>query len=204
MRSIVQSIFIRVLRAVSQTWRIRLVEEEMQEILSMPAIVLFWHDEMLPVWHIFAPKKTITHATALTSLSNDGSVLAELLRLLGYTVVRGSSSRGGSEALQEIVRATEQGMVLLTPDGPRGPRHVCKIGGIVAAHRTGVPLRLVRIRAEGWRLLRSWDHFLIPYPFARIEIVTSEAIIIPADASREEITRYCEKIQRQLEVLGEA
>lgn len=207
MRAFLQSVFVVLLRLLAWTWRIRLTnttKEMLKEILFIEQpIILFWHDEMLPLWRYFAPRHTQHYATALTSMSKDGDVLAELLSAWGYAVVRGSSSRGGNEALHDIVEATQNGAVLLTPDGPRGPRHKCKVGGIVAAHRTGKPLRLVRISTKGWRLMRSWDQFLIPYPFATIDIVISESLLISPTATREQISDYVQDVETRFSALLE-
>ncbi|MBK9184626.1 MAG: DUF374 domain-containing protein [Ignavibacteria bacterium] len=65
-------------------------------------------------------------SVALVSPSTDGAILADLLTDWGYTVVKGSSSRGGKEALQIMVEQAANSVVLITPDGPRGPAHVAK------------------------------------------------------------------------------
>lgn len=183
----------RLLRVLASTWRLK----PSGPVPSGPCVVAFWHDEMLPVWKLFAG----THATGLTSKSRDGGLLAALLQQWGYTVVRGSSSRHGREALEELVHHAEYGTVLVTPDGPRGPRHEFKPGAVVAAHRAGVPLYLCMVRAHGVRLNKSWDRFLVPLPFAAVDIVISFPISIPAEASREEISdiiHQCEELLNRI------
>lgn len=200
MRSILLPVFAFVMRLLCATWRFRERNAPSPMLLDQ-AIILFWHDEMLPVWHIMAPRRTQQPATALTSMSKDGDVLAYILAQWQYNVVRGSSSRGGSEALQEIIHAAEFGTVLLTPDGPRGPRHVCKAGGIVAAHRTRKPLILCRVQAHGWRLAKSWDRFLLPYPFAEIILTWSDAHRIPPETDGTDLALYIADIQDYMNTL---
>lgn len=181
------------LRCLAATWRIRVVGT----LPTSPAIVAFWHDEMLPVWKVFAR----SDAVGLTSKSRDGGLLAALLWKWRYTVVRGSSSRHGKEALEEVVRYANNHLVLITPDGPRGPRHEFKPGAVVAAHRAGVPLYLCMVQARGVRLKKSWDRFLVPLPFAAVRVAFSPPITVAAEATREEISaliRQCEHRLNQL------
>ena len=89
-------------------------------------------------------------------------------------MVYGSPSKGGSEALFDMLAALKEGRsVMLTVDGSRGPRHEMKPGAIVMARKAGVPLYLLRATGKGWRL-NSWDRFLIPFPFSRIEVRSEE------------------------------
>lgn len=181
------------IRLLASTWRIRFRGTEPQA----PAVLVFWHDEMLPVWKHFAFKQ----ATALTSLSKDGALLAQLLEEWEYTLVRGSSSSGGREALAHMEDLARRSLVLVTPDGSRGPRHTMKPGAVVAAARAGVPIYCIRIRTAGLRLQKSWDKFLIPWPFARVEIVMSDPIIPPNGDDRDAVDRTIERAAHTLEQL---
>ena len=178
---------------LSRTWNIRI----RGELPEGAAVVAFWHGEMLPVWKHFADTKSV----ALISQSNDGDLLAQLVARWGFELARGSSSKGGSEALAVLVGALGAGKrVLITPDGPRGPQHVMKAGAVVAAHRARVPLVLCRVKA-GWSAHGSnWDRFLIPLPFAHIdlEFITLD---IPKDADRvvlERLNTYAENLLKNL------
>ncbi len=201
MKAVVASILLRVL---ARTWRFSL----QGEMPSSPAVVAFWHDEMLPLWSVFARKKAkarvqgSTPLSALTSLSKDGDVLAQLLRDWGYTVVRGSSSKGGKEALEEMIRLAQHSILLITPDGPRGPRHTMKAGAVIAAQRAGAPLYLCRIAARGRRFERSWDKFLLPYPFANISVVIAKAAL-PASNEEQKIRSALHDCERHLRTLDE-
>ena len=103
---------------------------------------------------------------------------------LGILSVRGSSSRGGSEALRDLAIALDHVPVVgLTVDGPRGPRRVAKPGVAILAARTGAPIipHAFAVR-PAWRL-RSWDRFSIAKPFAHVVSVYGPAIPPPANAS---------------------
>lgn len=161
------------LRCLAATWRHRSVGTPNQ-----PCVIAFWHGEMLPIWYALRHR----HATALVSASKDGSILASLLEKWGFLVVRGSSSRGGAEALHAMVSALENTMVLMTPDGPRGPNRHAKAGATVAAHRASRPIVAATVRCTHYVRLSSWDRFMIPLPFARIIVRFSDPMHVQADA----------------------
>ena len=183
------------LRTLARTWHVSIEGR----LPTGPCVVAFWHGEMLPVWFAFRALRPV----ALVSPSTDGALLQRLLRDWGYTVVSGSSSRGGREALQVIVDQARDHVSLITPDGPRGPAHVAKPGAIVAAHRAGVPLILARMRATRVKVFhRSWDRFQLPLPFSHITLHVSMPIDIPEHATREEIGAVIDDVTQQLHHLG--
>jgi lysophospholipid acyltransferase (LPLAT)-like uncharacterized protein len=117
--------------------------------------------------------------TPLASLSADGGRAAAVLGALGYTIIRGSTSRGGLLALRAAERLLASGGRPAIPvDGPRGPAGVPGPGAEALATRAGVPIVLGVVAARGLRL-RSWDRFLIPYPFAQVRVVY--AVWTPGD-----------------------
>ena len=167
-----------VIRLLARTWTIRVHGR----LPTGPSIVAFWHGEMLPVWFVFRALRPV----ALVSSSKDGSLLSRLLQDWGYDVVLGSSSKGGKEALEQLVHEASSRVVLITPDGPRGPAHQATPGAVVAAHRAGVPVILVRMNASRSRIFqRSWDKFQLPSLFASIDLFVDQPWSIPADATRE-------------------
>ena len=165
-------------RSLATTWRFSLVGEPPTKA---PCILVFWHDEMLPIWAYFRARGTRRRngATALVSASRDGSVLSAILDKWGYDLVRGSSSKGGKEALEEIIRRAPTSVCMITPDGPRGARHKMKKGAILAAARAESPALWCRAQTQGWRFRKSWDLFLLPYPFARVTLYFSERLAVP-------------------------
>ncbi|HQR03820.1 MAG: DUF374 domain-containing protein [Proteobacteria bacterium] len=177
---------------LARTWRLRVTGGLPPE----PAVVAFWHGLMLPVWKHFEGRQ----ATALVSQSRDGGLLTDLLRRWGYTVIRGSSSRGNKAAWAELVAAARCSRVLITPDGPRGPARRLKAGAVVAAHRAGVPLYLCRVRCAAAIRGTHWDRFLIPLPFAAVAL-DFVALPVPPTADRAAIDTL---IVRAEQLLNEA
>ncbi len=127
-------------------------------------------------------------ATLLASLSSDGEIAAKFLQKRGFSLVRGSSSRGGKEALGALKQAIKAGHpVAITFDGPRGPRLIPKAGiGVCAWHATGslfLPVFQLRPvffgRFVACLKLNSWDRFLLPLPFCRF-LVTYHEVVLPS------------------------
>ena len=161
------------LRALGATWRVRVhgwESYEARHAAGERVVLVLWHGQMLVCAR--AHRRPIA---VMISEHRDGEIIAQVLRLLGHSAVRGSSSRGGARALLEAARVIEQGSdVAITPDGPRGPRHSFAPGALALAYRAGVPVvSLVAHADRVWRL-GSWDGFEIPKPFSRVTVVYSE------------------------------
>src|SRR5688500_3098880 len=100
-------------------------------------IYTLWHGRLLPLTFFHRNQNIAT----LISQSSDGEYIARVVERWGYTALRGSSSRGGSGALREMVKVARSGRSLaITPDGPRGPRQKLKPGVLTLAQLTGLPI----------------------------------------------------------------
>jgi lysophospholipid acyltransferase (LPLAT)-like uncharacterized protein len=167
--------------ALLRTVRFRTVGEERIRGLrdrGEPVVFVIWHGTLLPcAWHHRGEG-----IATLISQNRDGEYAAGLVRRWGYRVVRGSSSRGGSGAMRELIRCLGEGRSLaITPDGPRGPRERMKPGALLAAQISGAPVVPAAAGAtRGWYFGR-WDRFLVPKPFSRVTIEYGEPIRIPRD-----------------------
>ena len=136
-------------------------------------IGVFWHARLfLP---IFGYRGRGVHI--LVSSHGDGEIIASVMRKFGQSLVRGSSSKGGKEALKEMMRlAKENRDILITPDGPRGPAEVVKAGVARLACLTGRPVMPIASSCSRGKRMASWDRFLLPYPFSRGVIVWGEPL----------------------------
>lgn len=128
------------------------------------AIIAFWHDQLLLM--VFAYPGN--GAKLLISSSNDGELLARTMKFFSQDTVRGSSSKGGRAAFKQMLSlAKVDADIVLTPDGPKGPRHRLKDGVVQLARLSGRPIvPLAFVCSRGHRF-GSWDRFLLPYPFSR-------------------------------------
>jgi lysophospholipid acyltransferase (LPLAT)-like uncharacterized protein len=161
------------------------------------AVIAFWHSKMLAGWWL-ARK----NAVALVSKSKDGDHLARILQGWKYELVRGSSSTGGREALDAAIASVREGRtsrLVVTPDGPRGPKEVMKRGVFIAARELEVPLIFLSITYSRAKILRkSWDHFEIPYPLSSVSVIASSLDVSGFPESSEEQKAYLEHISSTL------
>lgn len=165
-----------------------------------PLVGLCWHGHLLVLAHHHRGAGLAT----LISQSRDGEYIARVVQRWGYTVVRGSSSRGGSGALREMTRVLRSGQSFaVTPDGPRGPRRQLKPGALLAARLSGVAVIPTAAAATRAWWLGGWDRFLVPKPFARVRLVYGEARIIPRDADEQEMARIGAELQQEMNALTE-
>lgn len=100
-------------------------------------ILAFWHAQQLMI--PFGYRGPGSHV--LISQHGDGEIIARIIARFGHEAVRGSSTRGGAGALRSLIKLGRSGKdVVVTPDGPKGPRQVAKLGVIQLAKATGLPI----------------------------------------------------------------
>jgi lysophospholipid acyltransferase (LPLAT)-like uncharacterized protein len=132
----------------------------------------------------------------LVSQSADGEIIARVCRSFGMQPIRGSSSRGGAEALLKIRRSLEAGdRVGFTPDGPKGPLHSIQPGVLFTARKTGAVILPVACGARSRWTFGSWDRFELPKPFNRIAMVYGEPIGVGA---ADDLAMRAEDLRRAL------
>jgi lysophospholipid acyltransferase (LPLAT)-like uncharacterized protein len=154
-------------------------------------IYAFWHESIL------APTIFKLKIHVLISQHADGELIAQVCRHLGFGVVRGSSTRGGGPALLELLNATRRTHLMVTPDGPKGPRRQIALGMIFAASNTGLPIVPVGVGfASAWRM-RSWDRFAIPHPWSTVMCVSGPPIRVPAHLDRNGLQRYRRLVEEE-------
>ena len=137
-----------------------------------PCVYAFWHRDLL----ILAIQRMYSGAAVLVSASQDGQLIAGPLAELGYQLVRGSSTRGGSQALKELVRLGRNHSLAITPDGPKGPTGTVHPGIFQVALLAAVPIIPIRVSCRREWLFKTWDRLRLPRPFARIKVEYGEHI----------------------------
>jgi lysophospholipid acyltransferase (LPLAT)-like uncharacterized protein len=130
-----------------------------------PTVFAFWHRSLLACAHRFRG----LDIAILISRSFDGELIARTVELLGFTAIRGSSTRGGANGLRNMERAYREGhRCAVTADGPRGPVFVAKPGTAQLAQLVGSSVGTFYVLPLSAWELNSWDRFLIPKPFSRV------------------------------------
>ncbi|MEI7602304.1 MAG: lysophospholipid acyltransferase family protein [Opitutae bacterium] len=135
-----------------------------------PVIIMLWHERLF-ISPLISQNFLGRPVTALISTSRDGGWLVAFFKIMGLHAVRGSSSKRGASALIELTRNVKDGRNAgVTPDGPKGPRRVCKPGAVALAKITRRPFLLLGINFHRAIKLKSWDQFSIPLPFSKVDI----------------------------------
>ncbi len=161
-------------------------------------IVAFWHGRLLMMPFVFPGYS----ATILISQHRDGEYITRIAERLGYTVVRGSATRGGARAFKQLLQCLKDGKhVAITPDGPKGPPQQVKSGVIELARLSGMPILPVAFGAWPRTILKSWDQFLIPHPFARAVYIWGEPMYVPEDAEKDAVEKYQSALAERLDTL---
>jgi lysophospholipid acyltransferase (LPLAT)-like uncharacterized protein len=175
-------------------------EEHYLQYRSIGRAVIFvlWHGRLLPLTYRHRQQGIV----ALISRSADGEYIARIVEQWGYLTARGSSSRGGSSALRELVRHMRAGRSLaFTPDGPRGPRQKMKPGALLAAQLTGAPLLPLAAGTDRAWWFEGWDRFLVPKPAARVRVAYAPPVFVPRDADPHAVERIGEQVEATLNAL---
>lgn len=155
-------------------------------------IYAFWHESFL------APAKVRTNVRVLISQSADGELIARVCHHLGLGTIRGSSKRGGAQALLQLLRNDDPAHLAITPDGPRGPRRQVKTGIVLLASLTGLPVVPLGVGyTRAWRF-HSWDRFALPQPFSTITAVVGEPLRVPAELDNAGIDQQRRRIEDAL------
>ena len=176
-----------IVRIWAATWRVRLVtDQQTRDSSHRPLVYTFWHGMQMPLVAVRAGRPVVV----MVSWSRDGQLQAGVMRALGLSVVRGSTSRGAAAALRQIVRVLRTGAAAaFAVDGPRGPRYQVQGGAACAARLAGV--RLVPVGAAPKRAT--------PLPFARVLVwmgapgardprVLQQAIWVACDQARVQLS----------------
>lgn len=146
-------------------------------------VLCSWHNRIMGAL-LYHRKRNIG---AVISKSGDGELLSRAMISSGYAPLRGSSSRGGTGALKGVLRHLKEGhTVVITPDGPRGPRYVAQPGIVFAAQRSELPILPIGVGIGKKKALKSWDRFQVPLPFTTVQIVYGDLVFISEEEGIEE------------------
>ncbi|ROQ92317.1 lysophospholipid acyltransferase family protein [Desulfosoma caldarium] len=165
-----------------------------------PGLLTTWHFAFPSVLYFFRHVNGIL----MVSRSQDGEWAARLAHCLGFQTVRGSSHRGGAEALRAMLRKIQDGYPAgLIADGSQGPPLRAQKGIVWLASVTGLPLVPLSLAADAaWRL-PSWDRTLLPKPFARLVIAAGNPIHVPRRTAGQDLEPFRRLLETRLHGLTE-
>lgn len=162
-----------------------------------PAVYALWHrQEVLMIW-----LHRDRGLAGLVSQSKDGEYMTRILLGMGFNVIRGSSTTGGSQALRALTKAARAGYsIAVTPDGPKGPIFKVHPGVIFIAQKAGIPIIPAACALSKKKILRSWDKYQFPLPFGRIEAVYGEPFVV---AEGDDVAAKAAELESRLNSLTE-
>ena len=153
-----------------------------------PIMVCVWHGRLLfPSWYI---RLKMTNLHAIASRHSDAEIMARILKHWGYNLIRGSTRKGGKAVVQKMADVFKNGgIVAVTNDGPKGPPKIAKAGSTGLAIKYNVNMITITGSATKYWQMKSWDKFMLPKPFGRIDILVAPPIQIdiPPANNEEEI-----------------
>lgn len=154
-----------------------------------PVIIAFWHNRILTAAVFWDRHCRPRRALTFISRSRDGQFITDVAAHFGIQAARGSSSKHGMVAALAAIRGAsdEKLDIVITPDGPRGPRCQVQPGLLRLAQVTQRPIVTVTTHLGWKRVLKSWDRFQVPLPFSHCELITGEPVMVPPNASEDEL-----------------
>jgi len=172
--------------------RVTIVNREYLDDSGEGKIACMWHGRtVIPAFGRFWKNFWV-----MISLSRDGEMQALIYKRIGFSIIRGSTGRGGARAAAESVSVLKKGgKMAITPDGPKGPSEVVQDGVMFLARKSGAGLYPMGVACKPCYLAPSWDRYLVPIPFAKAAIVMGEPFFVPKDATPEEE----EQVRKDLE-----
>ncbi len=162
-------------------------------------LYIFWHEYI--TFMLFLRKRC--NLTMLLSRHQDADVLGQVADLFGFGTVRGSSTRGGAEALLAMMEKSKECHLTITPDGPRGPRRKLSRGCLFLASKLQIPIVMLGLGYDRpWRA-PTWDTFAVPRPFTRARTIASPEIFVPPKLDAEAADRFCAALETTMTRLCE-
>jgi lysophospholipid acyltransferase (LPLAT)-like uncharacterized protein len=154
----------------TQHWRV-VDGDYLNTSLDSPVIGALWHEALASspaMWRFARQRGMRRSVVVLSSMHRDGKLIGNIMRYLGMELVSGSSSRGGAQAVEALILALRHGKhVVITPDGPRGPRRSAAAGVARLAALSGAPVLPFGVWTSRAITLNTWDKMRFPLPFGR-------------------------------------
>src|SRR5437773_268108 len=195
--------FFILIKLIGRTVKFEIVGWENWEAASRDGkipIYTFWHNRVFLSTYFWQRRAIVV----MTSRSFDGEYIARFIQRFGYGAARGSSTRGATGAIVEMIRLMRAGCpTAFTIDGPKGPRYVAKMGAVLLAKKTGNPILPFTITArKSWEAKKSWDGFQTPKPFTRARVIIAPPIYVPSDADEEQLKKKRDELRSEERRVG--
>ena len=167
-----------------------------------PRIIAFWHGRQLFMPWVYVgvgkrEKRKPMHV--LISKHKDGRLAAKVMSLMGVDSVAGSSSSGATGAALQLLRVLRRGSHIgITPDGPKGPVKVLKVGVVKIAQASGAPVYPSAVGINKCWIFKSWDKMILPRPFSKVVLVMGRPIFVPRELTAEETETWRQRLENAI------
>ena len=162
-------------------------------------ILTLWHGRIFYLFFYFRNRPDLH---LLISPSQDGDFLARLARLMGYSVIRGSTYKQAVASARKLIKILKKDQrIIVIADGSRGPCRIAQPGSLEIAGITGAPLIPMTYGARNRRVLSSWDRFVIPLPFTRCTLHFGPPLLLTARPERNALEAKRQELEKALNVL---
>ena len=179
---------------VCYTSKIKIINSELPEKLwreNKPFILAFWHGQLMMIGHVWKSKAVLNMLASSHSDGRFGAYIASHFNLKNVSIM----SKNKSPSLRKVFKILkDRNYIGITPDGPRGPNKKVSEGIIKIAIHSQVPIIPLGFASNKNLKLKSWDSFLITYPFSKCRFVWGEPIIIPSSIKDDDFNELFPKI----------
>tara|TARA_Y100000768_G_scaffold386097_1_gene373686 strand:- start:3399 stop:4028 length:630 start_codon:yes stop_codon:yes gene_type:complete len=175
---------------ITSSWKYHGVENFRRLIGSnQPVLICVWHGFFIFPMNFL--KNYYKETKIVSSTHPDSMVLAKVLNDYGFSLIKGSSTRGSKNVIKEMMRGLKDSnsIIAITNDGPKGPARIAKGGAISLAKKFNAKLVFISGRSSNYIKLKTWDSFIMPKPFSKNEVYINE-IRYPNDEIADDIGKY--------------
>jgi lysophospholipid acyltransferase (LPLAT)-like uncharacterized protein len=192
-----------ILEILWRTSRLRIEgDERLHALIREHGVIVpvCWHQHLLLCGRYLVSRPGGLKPGFMISPSVDGEAPTWLAQSYGCHVIRGSGSYTGLRAVRGVHQAIVKDGVSpgVTPDGPRGPRFKFKPGAIFASQISGKPVVPLAFAARPAFVLKTWDKFVFPMPFARVTIAVGEPFFAPSDMTDEQMQAAQTEMEKRM------
>jgi lysophospholipid acyltransferase (LPLAT)-like uncharacterized protein len=165
-------------------------------------ILTLWHGR---IFYLFYYLRRNPDYFLLISPSEDGDLLARLAKLMGYSVIRGSTYKKAISAARSLIKVLRKNKnIIIIADGSRGPRCVAQPGSVQLAGITGAPVFPMTFGAKNKVTLNTWDRFVLPLPFTQCSLNFSSPIFLSPKSSEQIIEEKRLELESALNRINKA
>lgn len=187
-----------VLKMYISTFRYNLtVGDNVQKLLDegKRLVLCSWHNQL----GLIVGKADHYRAVTMISRSKDGEILANVVKSMGMEVVRASSSKGASTGTMEMLEYMKKGHhAIMAVDGPKGPVYEFKSGTLYLAKKTDKVIVPIVCNCKRFFRFNSWDKFLLPKPFAKIDIYLPEAFVLSDSVEKADVEKEAKEVENKM------